>query len=43
MNIEGPLDLPPNAQKQRTFEVLLEQLTGLAAQKPVIAVYEDVH
>jgi class 3 adenylate cyclase/tetratricopeptide (TPR) repeat protein len=38
-----PLDLPPNAQKQRTFEVLLEQAAGLAAQKPVIAVYEDVH
>jgi class 3 adenylate cyclase/tetratricopeptide (TPR) repeat protein len=37
------LNLTPDEQKQRTFEVLLDQLAALAAQQPVIAVYEDVH
>jgi predicted ATPase/class 3 adenylate cyclase len=30
-------------QKQRTIEVLVEQVEGLAAKQPVLAVYEDVH
>jgi predicted ATPase/class 3 adenylate cyclase len=38
-----PLDLSPQRQKQRTLEVLLDQLAGLAAKQPVLAVYEDVH
>jgi predicted ATPase/class 3 adenylate cyclase len=37
----GPLS--PQRQKQRTLEVLVDQLAGLAAQQPVLAVYEDVH
>lgn len=40
---EPPLDLPPQRMKQRTLEILIEQLAGLAKQKPVLAVYEDVH
>jgi predicted ATPase/class 3 adenylate cyclase len=38
-----PLDLAPDAQKQRTLAMLLDQLAGLAAKQPVLAVYEDVH
>jgi predicted ATPase len=38
-----PLNLTPDAQKQRTLDVIVEQLVGLASQKPVLAVYEDVH
>ena len=38
-----PLSLTPQRQKQRTLEVLLEQLEGLARDRPVLEVYEDVH
>jgi class 3 adenylate cyclase len=38
-----PLELSPQRQKQRTLEVLLDQLSGLAAKQPVLAVYEDLH
>ena len=38
-----PLGLTPDGQKQRTLEVLVDQLAGLAAKQPVLAVYEDVH
>ena len=38
-----PLELTPERQKQRTLEALLDQLAGLAAEQPVLAVYEDVH
>ena len=38
-----PLDLTPQRQKQRTLEVLVDQLEGLAAEQPVLLVYEDVH
>jgi class 3 adenylate cyclase len=38
-----PLDLPPQRMKQRTLEILVEQVAGLASQQPVLAVYEDVH
>jgi predicted ATPase len=38
-----PLELTPEEQKQRTLKVLLDHLIGLAAQQPVLAVYEDVH
>ena len=37
------LALTPQHQKQRTLKVLIEQVEGLAAQKQVLAVYEDVH
>ena len=37
------LSLSPEVQKRRTFEALLDQLAGLAAQQPVLALYEDVH
>src|SRR5215472_55369 len=38
-----PLNLTPDAQKQRTLDVIVEQLVGLASQRPVLAVHEDVH
>ena len=38
-----PLALTPQRQKQRTLEVLVEQLAGLAGQRPVLAIYEDAH
>ena len=38
-----PLALTPQRRKQRTLEVLVEQLAGLAGQRPVLAVYEDAH
>ena len=38
-----PLNLAPQRQKQRTLEVLVNQVAGLAAKQPVLALYEDVH
>jgi class 3 adenylate cyclase/tetratricopeptide (TPR) repeat protein len=38
-----PLDLTPQRQKQRTLEVLVDQLERLAAEQPVLLTYEDVH
>jgi class 3 adenylate cyclase/predicted ATPase len=38
-----PLDLTPQRQKQRTLEVLVDQLEGLAAEQPVLLAYEDAH
>lgn len=38
-----PLNLPAQRQKQRTLEILIEQVTGLAAVKPVLSIYEDLH
>jgi predicted ATPase/class 3 adenylate cyclase len=35
--------LSPQRRKQRTLEVLVDQVEGLAARQPVLAVYEDVH
>ena len=35
--------LSPQRQKQRTLEVLVDQVAGFAARQPVLAVYEDVH
>ncbi len=40
---EEPLQLPAQRQKQRTLEVLQDQLAGLATSRPVFSVYEDVH
>ena len=37
------LTLTPKVQKQRTLQVLVDQIAGLAAQQPVLALYEDVH
>jgi predicted ATPase/class 3 adenylate cyclase len=37
------LTLTPEAQKRRTLQALINQLAGLAAQQPVLALYEDVH
>jgi class 3 adenylate cyclase len=37
------LNLTPEVQKRRTLLVLLDQLAALAAERPVLALYEDVH
>ena len=37
------LSLTPEVQKRRTLEALVDQLAGLAARQPVLALYEDVH
>ncbi len=37
------LDLTPQRQKQLTLGALVEQLDGLAAERPVLLAYEDVH
>ncbi|RXH33484.1 adenylate/guanylate cyclase domain-containing protein [Bradyrhizobium zhanjiangense] len=39
----SPLELSPHQKKERTFQALLEQIKGLAAKRPVLAIYEDVH
>jgi predicted ATPase len=36
-------DLNPRQQKQKTLEALVDQLQGLAARQPVLAVFEDAH
>ena len=35
--------LPPEQQRQRTLEVLLALVGGLAAQQPVLVIVEDLH
>jgi predicted ATPase len=37
-----PVDLSPQRQKQRTFEILVDQVEGLARRQPVLVVYEDI-
>jgi predicted ATPase len=37
------LHLNPQRRKEKTLEALLAQLAGLAAERPVLMVFEDVH
>ena len=37
------LTLTPEVQKRRTLQALADQVAGLAAQQPVLALHEDVH
>ncbi|MDH3772166.1 MAG: AAA family ATPase, partial [Nitrospirota bacterium] len=37
-----PLDLKPQEQQRRTLELLVERVEVLAAEQPVLVVYEDV-
>ncbi|HSA80035.1 MAG TPA: adenylate/guanylate cyclase domain-containing protein [Geminicoccaceae bacterium] len=37
------LTLPPEVQKRRTLQALIDRLAGLAIQQPVLALYEDAH
>jgi predicted ATPase len=39
----APLELSPQRKKERTFEALLRQLEGLARQRPVLMIFEDLH
>jgi class 3 adenylate cyclase/DNA-binding winged helix-turn-helix (wHTH) protein/tetratricopeptide (TPR) repeat protein len=38
-----PLDLTPRRRREELFRALLDQLAGLAAKRPVLQVFEDVH
>ncbi len=38
-----PLDMTPHRQKERTLEVLVDQLLDLANRQPVLTLYEDMH
>ena len=37
------LELPPQQRRERTLNALTEQLVGMASQRPVLMVFEDVH
>ncbi|MFQ5551968.1 MAG: AAA family ATPase, partial [Gemmatimonadales bacterium] len=39
----APLNLSPQRQKEKTIEVLMDQLSGLSQTAPVLIVFEDVH
>ncbi len=38
-----PLNLTPERQRQRTLDILVDQVEGLARNRPVLAIIEDVH
>ncbi len=38
-----PIALSPQRQKERTIQVLVDQVEGLATRRPVLMVFEDVH
>ena len=38
-----PLDLSPHQRKQRTLATLVAQVEGLAADQPVMMLFEDAH
>jgi AAA ATPase domain/Methyltransferase domain len=38
-----PLTMSPQRQKDKTIEALIDQVRGLARQKPVLYIFEDVH
>jgi predicted ATPase len=38
-----PLDLSPQRRKQRTLATLIAQVEGLAADQPVLMLFEDAH
>ena len=39
----APLEMSPELQKERTLAALIDQVNGLAAQKPVLVIFEDAH
>jgi class 3 adenylate cyclase/tetratricopeptide (TPR) repeat protein len=39
----APVNWSPQRKKEKTFEALLHQLETLSRERPVLAVYEDVH
>jgi predicted ATPase len=38
-----PVELSPKQQKEKTFQLLIDQLRGLAARQPVLILFEDAH
>jgi class 3 adenylate cyclase len=38
-----PFDLTPQRRKEKTFEALLRQVKGLARQRPLLVIYDDIH
>ena len=39
----APLELTPQRQKEKTLEILADQLLGLASRQPVLMIVEDAH
>ena len=39
----APLSMTAQRQKERTLEILVDQLLGLAARQPVVMIFEDAH
>ncbi len=42
-DLTPPLDVTPQRKKEKTFEALLRRVEGLARQKPVLLLFEDLH
>jgi class 3 adenylate cyclase len=42
-DLAPPLDATPQRKKDKTFEALLRQVEGLARQRPVLMVFDDLH
>jgi len=38
-----PLDLGPQERKEKTLQILVAQIEGMAARQPVAIIFEDVH
>jgi predicted ATPase len=38
-----PLELSPEAQKERTLAALIDQIKGLAENRPLLIIFEDAH
>lgn len=39
----APLDMSAEVQKERTLAALIDQMNGLAAQRPILILFEDAH
>ncbi len=43
VDLAPPLDVTPQRKKEKTFEALLRQVEGLARQRPVLMIFDDLH
>jgi class 3 adenylate cyclase/tetratricopeptide (TPR) repeat protein len=42
-DLAPPLDVTPQRKKEKTFEALLRQVEGLARQRPLLMIFDDLH
>jgi class 3 adenylate cyclase/tetratricopeptide (TPR) repeat protein len=42
-DLAPPLDATPQRKRDKTFEALLRQVEGLARQRPVLMIFDDLH